>query len=63
VLASGPLLAKFSPWMKPLVAPLIMTMSNNKCKKEDILTFFNVLGEYFISHEKRGHVLQNEGVW
>jgi len=30
---------------------------------EDILTFFNVLGEYFISHEKRGHVLQKEDVW
>jgi len=23
-----------------------------KCKKEDILTFFVVLGDYFISHEK-----------
>jgi len=23
-------------------------MQNKKCKKEDILTFFDVLGEYFI---------------
>jgi len=29
-------------------------MQNKKCKNQDI---FNVLGEYFISHEKRGHVL------
>jgi len=27
-------------------------MSNNKCKKEDILTFLNVLGEYFILMKK-----------
>jgi len=27
------------------------------------VTFFNVLGEYFISHEKRGHVLKQEDVW
>jgi len=26
----------------------------------DILTFLNVLGEYFISHEKSGHVIQKE---
>jgi len=25
--------------------------------------FSNVLGEYFISHEKSGHVLHKEGVW
>jgi len=30
---------------------------------EDILKFSNALGEYFISHEKSGHVLQKEGVW
>jgi len=35
-------------------------MSNNKCKKEDILTFLNVLVEYSISHEKSGHVIQKE---
>jgi len=34
-----------------------------KCKMEDILTILNVRGEHFIFHEKRGHVLQNEGVW
>jgi len=36
-----------------------------KCEmqREDILTFLNVLGEYFISHEKRGHVLQKEDIW
>jgi len=34
-----------------------------KCKKEDILTFLNVHGDYFISHEKSGHVLQNENIW
>jgi len=27
------------------------------------LTFFNVLGDYFISHEKRGHAIQKEDVW
>jgi len=26
-------------------------------KKEDILTFLNVLGEYFISHEKSGQLI------
>jgi len=62
VLASGPLLAKFPPWIKPLVTPLIITMLNNKCKKEDMLKFLNVLGGYFISHEKSGHVNQDD-VW
>jgi len=38
-------------------------MQNKKCKKEDILTFLNVLGYYFTSHEKNGHVLQKEDVW
>jgi len=38
-------------------------MQNRKCKKGDIFTFSNVPGEYFISHEKSGHVLQKEGVW
>jgi len=28
-----------------------------------MLTCLNVLGEYFISHDKRGHVLQKEDVW
>jgi len=37
--------------------------NNNKCKKEDILTFLNVLREYFISHEKSGHVIKKEDVW
>jgi len=60
VLTSGHLLAKFPPWLKPLIAPLIITMSNNKCKKEDVLTFLNVLGEYFIFHEKSGRVIQKE---
>jgi len=32
-------------------------------QKEVILTFSNVLGEYFISHEKSGHVLQKESIW
>jgi len=27
------------------------------------LTFLNVLGDYFIFHEKSGHVLQKEDVW
>jgi len=27
------------------------------------LTFLNVLGGYFISHEKRGHLLQEEDIW
>jgi len=30
---------------------------------EDILTFFNVLGDYFISHEKNWHLLQKEDEW
>jgi len=30
---------------------------------ENILKFLNVLGEYLISHEKRGHVLWKEDVW
>jgi len=29
-------------------------------KKEYIL---NILGEYFISHEKSGHVIKKEDVW
>jgi len=37
-------------------------MQNKKFKKEEILTFLNVLGHYFISHEKNGHVLQKEDV-
>ena len=45
-----------------MVTPLIIAMQNKKCTKEDILTFFNVLGEYFIFLEKSGHVLQKEGV-
>jgi len=28
-----------------------------------MLTCLNVLGEYFISHEKRGHVHQKEDRW
>jgi len=27
------------------------------------LTFLNVLKKYFISNEKRGHVIQKEDVW
>ena len=27
------------------------------------MTFSNILGEYFTSREKRGHVLQKEDVW
>jgi len=27
------------------------------------LTFFNILGDYSISHDKKGHVLQKEDVW
>ena len=27
------------------------------------MKFLNVLGEYFISHEKSGHVIQKEDVW
>jgi len=27
------------------------------------LTFLNVLGDEFISHEKSGHILQKEGVY
>jgi len=62
-MASGRLLAKFPPWFKPLITVLIIAMQHKKCKKEDMLTFLNVLGEYFISHEKRGHVLRKEDVW
>ena len=43
------------PWRKTLVTPLIIAMQNKKCKKEEILTFLNVLEDYFISHEKSGH--------
>ena len=38
-------------------------MQNKKCKKEVMLAVLNVLGEYFISHEKRRHVLQKEDAW
>jgi len=38
-------------------------MQNKKCKMENVLTFLNVLGDYFISHEKIGHVFQKEDVW
>jgi len=31
--------------------------------EKNILTFLNVLGGYFISHEKSGHVLQKEDIW
>jgi len=41
----------------------MIAMQNKKCEKEDILTFLNVLGDYFISYEKSGHVLQKEDVW
>jgi len=52
------------PWLKPLLTSLIIiAMQNKKCKKEDILTFLNVLGDYFISHEHIEHVLQKEDVW
>jgi len=34
------------PWLKPLVTTLIIAMQNKKCKKEDILTFLNVLGDF-----------------
>jgi len=34
----------------------MIAMQNKKCKKEEILTVLNVLGDYFISHEKSGHV-------
>jgi len=27
------------------------------------LTFLNILGEYFISHEKSGHVIKKDDVW
>jgi len=37
-------------------------MQNKKCWKKDVLTFFNILGDYFISHEKIGHVLQKQDV-
>jgi len=36
----------------------MIVIQNKKCEKEDILTFFNVLGDYFISHEKSGPVLK-----
>jgi len=32
-------------------------------QKEDILTFLNVLEDYFISHGKLGHVLRKHDVW
>jgi len=28
-----------------------------------MLTFPNVVGEYFVYHEKRGHVLWKESLW
>jgi len=59
----GPFYLSLPPWLKPFVTPLIIFVQNKKCKKEDILTFLNVLGYYFISHEKSGHVLQREDVW
>jgi len=27
------------------------------------LTFLNVVGDYFISHEKSGHAIQKEDIW
>jgi len=56
--ASKPFYLSLPPWLKPLVTPLIIAMSNKKCKREDILTFLNVLGDHLISHEKSGHALQ-----
>jgi len=50
-----PVYQSLPPWSKPLDTPLITAVQNKKCKK-DILTFFNVLGYYFICHEKSGHV-------
>jgi len=29
----------------------------------NILTYLNIQGDYFISHEKSGHVLRKEDVW
>jgi len=37
-------------------------MQHKNCKKQDVLTFSNFLGEYFISHETNGNVLQKEDV-
>jgi len=34
----------------------MIAMQNKKSKKEEILTLLNVLGDYFSSYEKSGHV-------
>jgi len=60
--ASGLFYLSLPPWLKPSVTPQIIAMQNKICKKEDILTFLNVLGDSFISHEKCGLVLQKEDV-
>jgi len=49
--ASGPFYLSLPPRLKPLVTPVIIAMQNKKCKKEDILTILNVLGDYLISHQ------------
>ena len=59
----GPFYLSLPPWLKPFITPLIITIQNKKCKKDDILTFLDVLGDYFISHEKIGHVVQKNEVW
>jgi len=47
----GPFQLSFPSYLKPLVTVLIIAMQKKKCKKDDVLTFVNVLGEYFNSHE------------
>ena len=62
-MASGPLLAKFSSQAQTSSYVTDYSYVKQEMQKEDILTFLNVLGEYFISLEKSGHVFQKEGVW
>jgi len=51
--ASAPFYPSLPSWLKTLGTPLIIAMSNKKCEKKDLLTFLNVLGYYFFSHEKK----------
>jgi len=51
-MASGPFELSLPSWLKTLVTPLFIAMQNKKRKNEDILTFLNVLGDYFFSYEK-----------
>jgi len=59
----GPFYLNLPPCLKTFLTPVLIAMQNKECEKTDILTFLNALADYFISHEKSGHVLQKEDVW